>query len=127
MAAMNGVRELIRRIAGAWRKPTGDEALRRRWAGRTGTEVDCLAARMGKSPGPAEVRHRMGENSRRLMERLKIKVPQTTRSGAVLAEIDRSCKVCRDWRLCTRWLESNKDSEAYRRFCPNVTRWDELA
>jgi hypothetical protein len=118
---------MIRTITNAWRKPTGDEALRRRWAGQIGTEVDFLAVRMGRSPGPAEVRHRMGENSRRLMERLGLKVPQTTRAGALLAEIDRSCKVCRDWRLCTRWLESSRDSEAYRGFCPNVARWDELA
>ncbi len=101
--------------------------MRRKWAGRTGTDAERLAARMGRLPEPADVQLRMGSNSRGLMSKLGIKLSQTTRHGARLSEIDQSCKRCRDWRLCTRWLESGKDPEAYREFCPNAARFDEIA
>lgn len=127
MSILKNAKQMVHAVTDAWRPPTEDESLRRKWAGKTGTDVECLAARMGRLPGPAEVQLRMGANSRELMNKLGIKLPQTTRHGTLLSEIDQSCKRCREWRLCTRWLASGKNLEAYRRFCPNVTRWDEVA
>lgn len=118
--------KIARSLAQSWRQPTREEALRRKWAGRTGTDVECLAVRMARLPGPAEVRVGMGANSRQVMDRLGIRLAQTSRNGALLSAIDQSCKRCRDWRLCTRWLAQDGDPEAYRSFCPNVARWDEL-
>ncbi len=124
MSILKNAKQMARSVTNAWRQPTREEALRRKWAGRTGTDAERLAARMGKLPGPAEVQLRMGSNSRGLMSKLGIKLPQTTRHGARLSEIDQTCKLCREWRQCTRWLESGKDPEAYRGFCPNAARLD---
>ena len=127
MSMLKKAKRMVGSITGAWRQPTEEEILRRKWAGKTGTDVEGLAARMGRLPGPAEVQLRMGTNSKELMNKLGIKLSQTTRHGIILSEIDQSCKVCREWRLCTRWLTTDTNPEAYRNFCPNVARWDEIA
>jgi hypothetical protein len=126
MPILKNAKQLVRYIADSYKRPTEEEVLRRKWAGRTGTDVECLAARMGRLPRPAEVQLRMGSNSRQLMNKLGIKPPQTARSGLLLSEIDQTCKRCPEWRLCMRWLASGKSPEAYRRFCPNIARWDEF-
>ncbi len=127
MSIFNKAKQMVSSLSDAWRQPTEEETLRRKWAGRTGTDVECLADRMGKLPRPADVQLRMGANSKELMNKLGIKPSQTARHGALLSNIDHSCKLCRDWRLCTRWLASGKNPESYRSFCPNVARWDEIA
>ena len=127
MSILENAKQMARFVDDAWRQPTREEDLRRKWAGRTGTDAERLAARMGRLPGPAEVQLRMGRNLRDLMRKRGIKLSQTTRQGARLSEIDQSCKRCREWRLCARWLESGKDPEAYRVFCPVAARLDEIA
>ncbi len=126
MSRLKNAKRMARSVADAWRQRTREEAVRRKCVGRTGTEAEGLAARMGRLPGPAEVQLRMGRNSRELMSKLGIELSRTARYGALLSEIDQSCKRCRHWRLCARWLESGKAPETYREFCPNVARWDEI-
>ena len=82
---------------------------------------------MGRLPGPAEVQLRMGTNSKSIMNKLGIKLSQTARHGAPLGDIDLSCKRCREWKLCSRWLASIKDPEAYQKFCSNVAIFDKIA
>lgn len=127
MSLLQTAKRIAGSLAGRWAQPSQEETLRREWAGQTSTEAEALAARMGKPAGPAEVQQRMGRNSRGLMQKLGLALPQTARAGMQLAEIDRSCKACGDWRECTEWLDSGTDPEAYRKFCPNAARLDEIA
>lgn len=94
MTLVKKVKQMVQSLGGAWQQSTGRDEMRRKWAGQTRTDIERVAARMGKCPGPAEISIRMGSNSRKLMSLSGIKLTQTAREGALLSEIGQSCRQC---------------------------------
>jgi uncharacterized protein YjiS (DUF1127 family) len=63
---------------------------------------------------------------RRMMEHLGVARTLAAKEVHLQRELERNCVVCISRSQCRRWLGSGRPAQAYRSFCPNAAKLDEI-